>query len=112
MLTGPYGVTGLALATAISQWVNLALLVVLARRRGWTAPGRSLGLTVLGVCVACAGLALVALYGLPVADRLVPALSHGREIAVLGLLGLAGAATYGALLLGLLHLFGLRLRRR
>jgi putative peptidoglycan lipid II flippase len=112
VLTGPYGVTGLALATAISQWVNLALLVALARRRGWTAPGRSLGLTVLGVALACAGLAGVAVYGVPVVDRLVPALPHGREIAVLGLLGLAGAAVYGALLLGLLHLFGLRLRRR
>ncbi|GJD80284.1 putative lipid II flippase MurJ [Methylobacterium gregans] len=112
VLTGPYGVTGLALATAISQWVNLALLVALAWRRGWTAPGRTLGFTILGVALACAGLAGVAIYGLPLAERLVPALPHGREIAVLGLIGLAGAAVYGALLVGLLHLLGLRLRRR
>jgi putative peptidoglycan lipid II flippase len=112
VLTGPYGVTGLALATAISQWVNLAILVGLAWRRGWTAPGRALGLTVFGVALACAALALLALYGLPVADRLVPALPHGREIAVLGLLGLAGAALYGILLLGFLHGVGVRLRRR
>lgn len=112
VLTGPYGVTGLALATAISQWVNLAILVGLAWRRGWTAPGRTLGLTVFGVALACAALALLALYGLPVADRLVPALPHGREIAVLGLLGLAGATLYGILLLGFLHGVGVRLRRR
>lgn len=112
VLTGPYGVTGLALATAISQWVNLAILVGLAWRRGWTAPGRTLGLTVLGVALACAALALLALYGLPLADRLVPALPHGREIAVLGLLGLAGAALYGLLLLGFLYGVGVRLRRR
>lgn len=112
VLTGPYGVTGLALATAISQWVNLALLVGLAWQRGWTAPGRTLGLTVLGVALACAALALVALYGLPLAERLVPPLPHGREIAMLGLLGFAGAALYGILLLGFLHVVGVRLRRR
>ncbi|MCJ2011335.1 murein biosynthesis integral membrane protein MurJ [Methylobacterium sp. J-076] len=110
-LTGPYGVTGLALATAVSQWVNLAILVGLALRRGWTAPGRTLGLTVLGVALACLALTGVALAGRPLAEALVPAMGHGREIAVLGLLGIAGAVVYGGLLLGLLHLFGLRLRR-
>ncbi|WP_336487654.1 murein biosynthesis integral membrane protein MurJ [Methylobacterium nigriterrae] len=111
LLTGPYGVTGLALATAVSQWVNLILLVALAWRRGWTAPGRSLGVTVLGVALACLGLAATALVGLPLAERIVPALPHLREIAVLSLLGLAGAAVYGLLLVATLHLFGLRLRR-
>ncbi|TXM87146.1 lipid II flippase MurJ, partial [Methylobacterium sp. WL116] len=77
----------------------------------WTAPGRTLGLTVLGVALACAGLALVAVYGLPLAESVVPALPRGREIAVLALLGIVGAAIYGGLLAGLLHLFGLRLRR-
>ena len=110
-LTGPYGVTGLALATAVSQWVNLILLVGLAWRRGWTAPGRSLAVTILGVAVACTGLAAVAIFGLPLAERAVPALPHLREIAVLGLLGITGAAIYGLLLLATLHLFGLRLRR-
>jgi putative peptidoglycan lipid II flippase len=110
-LTGSYGVTGLALATAVSQWVNLAILVLLALRRGWVAPGRALGLTTLGVALACVALAAVALLGLPLADAVVPALAHGRDIAVLALLGLAGAAVYGGVLVGLLHLFGLRLRR-
>ncbi|GJD34574.1 murein biosynthesis integral membrane protein MurJ [Methylobacterium aerolatum] len=110
-LTGSYGVTGLALATAVSQWVNLVILVVLATRRGWSEPRRALGLTVLGVVLACCALAGVAVFGQPVAEALVPALSHGREIAVLALLGIAGAGVYGGLLLGLLHLFGLRLRR-
>ena len=66
----------------------------------------------LAVVIGCAALALAALYGLPIAERLVPAMPHGREIAVLGLLGSAGAALYGALLLGVLHLVGVRLRRR
>ncbi|WP_018041791.1 murein biosynthesis integral membrane protein MurJ [Methylobacterium sp. 88A] len=111
VLTGPYGVTGLALATAIGQWLNLALLVGLAWRRGWTAPSRGLGITIIGVVVACAALAATAIYGLPIAERSVPALPHFREIVVLGLLGLVGALVYAALLLGTLRAFGLRLRR-
>ncbi|GJE28887.1 murein biosynthesis integral membrane protein MurJ [Methylobacterium organophilum] len=111
-LTGPYGVTGLALATAIGQWINLALLYLLALRRGWTAPSRPLLVTVAGVVVACGLLALVALAGQPFAERLVPPLPHVREIAVLGLLGLAGALAYAGALLACLALFGVRLRRR
>ena len=110
-LTGPYGVTGLALATAVSQWVNLLLLLVLAKRRNWTAPGRTLGLTVAGVALACLGLAAVAVYGQGLVQALVPALPHGRDLVVLAVLGLVGALVYGGLLAGLLHLFGLRLRR-
>ena len=45
VLTGPYGVVGLALATAIGIWVNLGLLVLLAMRRDWMAPGGTLGRT-------------------------------------------------------------------
>ncbi|MET3691003.1 murein biosynthesis integral membrane protein MurJ [Methylobacterium goesingense] len=111
VLTGPYGVTGLALATAIGQWINLGLLVALAWRRGWMAPGRTLGVTVVGVVVACAALAATALYGLPVAEAVVPALPRLREIAVLSVLGLAGTLVYAGLLLATLRLLGIRLRR-
>ena len=111
VLTGPYGVTGLALATAIGSWINLAILVALAWRRDWMAPGRTLGVTALGVVVACAALAATAHYGLPLAESLVPALPRLREIAVLAVLGLAGTVVYAVLLLGTLRLFGVRLRR-
>ena len=111
VLTGPYGVTGLALATAIGQWVNLAILVVLAWRRGWMAPSRGLGITLVGVTIACAALAVVARYGLSVVEGVVPALPHLREIVVLSALGTAGAIVYGLILLATLRVFGLRLRR-
>ena len=111
-LTGPYGVTGLALATAIGQWVNLAILVALAWRRGWMAPSRGFGITLVGVAVACAALTAVAVYGMPVAEGLVPALPHLREVAVLGVVGSAGAVVYAVLLLATLRIFGLSLRRR
>ena len=112
VLTGPYGVTGLALATAIGQWVNLALLVVLARRRGWTAPGRTLGLTVLGgrgrlprrsprwPSTACRS-----------SEALVPALPHGRELAVLASARASPERSSTAACCWPLRLFGLRLRR-
>ncbi|TXN22356.1 murein biosynthesis integral membrane protein MurJ [Methylobacterium sp. WL9] len=111
VLTGPYGVTGLALATAVGQWINLVLLYGLALRRGWTAPGRTLGVTVLGVTIACIVLALLAVYGLPFADGVVPALPHLREIAVLAVLGTAGAIAYGGTLAAVLAACGVRLRR-
>ncbi|GEO99063.1 murein biosynthesis integral membrane protein MurJ [Methylobacterium haplocladii] len=111
VLTGPYGVTGLALATAVGQWINLVLLYGLALRRGWTAPGRTLGVAVLGVTLACIVLAFLAVYGLPFADTVVPALPHLREIAVLAVLGTAGAIAYGGTLVAVLAAFGVRLRR-
>ncbi|GJE19037.1 murein biosynthesis integral membrane protein MurJ [Methylobacterium marchantiae] len=111
VLTGPYGVTGLALATAISQWLNLTLLFGLAWRKGWTAPSRGLGATIAGVVIACTALAATAVYGLPLLERWIPALPHFREIIVLALLGLAGTLVYATLLLGTLRAFGLRLRR-
>ena len=55
---------------------------------------------------------LKAVYGLPFAERIVPALPHLREIAVLGLLGIAGALAYAGTLLAVMGAFGLRLRRR
>lgn len=111
VLTGPYGVTGLALATAIGAWLNLVLLVALAWRRGWTAPSRGLGVTILGVLLACAALAATAIHGLPLVERLVPAMPRFREIAVLAVLGLAGASVYAAVVLAVLRLFRLPLRR-
>jgi putative peptidoglycan lipid II flippase len=39
-LMGPFGVAGLALATAVGAWVNFGLLAGLAYRRDWTARAR------------------------------------------------------------------------
>ncbi len=111
-LTGPYGVTGLALATAIGQWINLLLLYVLALRRGWTAPNRTLGATMAAVVAGCVALALLALFGLPFAESAATALPQFRELATLALLGTACALGYAVVLVCVLALFGVRLRRR
>ena len=112
VLTGPYGVTGLALATAVGQWINLVLLYALALRRGWTAPGRTLGITSLAVLLACLVLGAVAVYGLPLAETAVPPLPRLREVAVLAGLGTVGALAYAGTLLAVVTAFGIRLRRR
>ncbi|RVU16144.1 murein biosynthesis integral membrane protein MurJ [Methylobacterium oryzihabitans] len=111
VLTGPFGVVGLALATAAGTWVNVLALFVLARRRGWTAPSRTLVVTAGGVLAACAVLAAGTLGGLPLLERLMPALPRFRELAILAALGIIGVVAYGATLLLALRLFGVRLRR-
>ncbi len=111
VLTGPYGVTGLAIATAVGQWINLALLYGLALRRGWTAPGRTLWITVAAVVLACGLLSVIALFGQPLAENLVPPLPRFREIVVLAVIGLAGAIGYCGALVAVLAAFGVRPRR-
>ncbi|GJD48212.1 Lipid II flippase MurJ [Methylobacterium crusticola] len=111
VLTEPLGVMGLALATAAGVWVNVLILFALARRRGWTAPSRTLIVTACGVLAACAALAACTLGGLPLIERLIPSLPRFRELAVLSVLGLTGLVAYAATLLAALRLFGVRLRR-
>ncbi|WP_407519827.1 murein biosynthesis integral membrane protein MurJ [Methylobacterium oryzisoli] len=111
VLTGPLGVVGLALATAAGVWVNVLLLFLIARRRGWTAPSRTLAVTACGVLAACLVLTAGTLGGLPLIERAIPALPRFRELAILAALGTCGLVVYGATLLGALRLFGVRLRR-
>ncbi|MBB4041447.1 putative peptidoglycan lipid II flippase [Microvirga flocculans] len=112
VLTGPYGVVGLALATAIGIWVNLALLVFLAMRRGWMVPSGSLGRTAAAVGVA--GLLLAAfawLAPLPLAEW-TSRLPAWRNESLLAILGMAGALIYGGALLVGMKALGIRLSRR
>ncbi|MFE1601718.1 murein biosynthesis integral membrane protein MurJ [Methylobacterium sp. ID0610] len=110
-LTGPLGVTGLALATAAGVWVNGLMLFLIARRRGWTAPSRALAVTTCGVLAGCAVLAAGTIGGLPLLERLMPALPRFRELAILTALGSLGLIAYAATLLAALRLFGVRLKR-
>jgi putative peptidoglycan lipid II flippase len=112
VLTGPYGVVGLALATAIGIWVNLGLLVFLAVRRDWMSPSGTLGRTSAAVAVASLLLAAFAWYApLPVEGwtALLPA---WRNEVLLAVLGACGALIYGGALLAGLNVMGVRLQRR
>src|SRR3954452_21809831 len=89
-LMGRFGVVGLALATALGAWINVALLFALAYRRDWTAPNSALGKTVAAVAIASAVLGAFALLARPPLAALVAALPAWREQALLGALGASG----------------------
>jgi putative peptidoglycan lipid II flippase len=109
LLTPSYDVAGLALATSAGIWVNLAILAVLARRRDWAAPDGTLARTLAAVLAASLLLAAFALAArAPLAGYLAGIAPAWRDEALLGLLGLGGAALYGAALLGTARLLGLR----
>jgi len=96
VLMGPLQQAGLALATSLGAWVNLGLLAMLASRRGFMHLDRR-----LYAMLACVALATVttglAMYA--AATALVPflaGLSHIGDIIGLAVVGIVGAAFYGA----------------
>jgi putative peptidoglycan lipid II flippase len=95
VLVGPFAQVGLALATAAGAWINLALLMYAAARRGFESPGVPLERTMR---LLAGGLVLgVALYlGEQYLRPLVAMLPALREEALLFLLLVAGTAIYGA----------------
>ncbi len=112
VLTGPYGVVGLALATSAGAWINIGLLAILAWRRGWTAPGSALGRAALAVAVACLALAAVTLLArAPLADALA-VLPAWRDEALLAALATLGLVAYAGTLLAAARLLKVRLARR
>jgi putative peptidoglycan lipid II flippase len=98
VLMRPFGAPGLALATAIGAWVNLALLVVLAWRRGWTAPKASLGRALCAIAAASLALMLAIVAVKPFAGAWSGTLPAWRTEALLAAIGAAGALAYGAAL--------------
>lgn len=112
LLMRTYGVVGLALGTAVGVWVNLGLLFILAHRRGWTAPNRSLGMTCLAIAAASLPLAAFAWFAPAPLAQWIAALPAWRNEILLGILGAAGALIYGGVLLAGLKVAGIRLSRR
>jgi putative peptidoglycan lipid II flippase len=111
VLMGPYGVVGLALATALGAWVNFGLLFALAYRRDWTAPSAALAKALAAVVAASIVLALYTGLAQPPIAGAAASLGAWRDEIALAALALGGALLYGgALLLGL-KLLGVRLAR-
>jgi putative peptidoglycan lipid II flippase len=111
VLTGPLGVMGLALATAVGASVNLALLVWLADYRGWIEPDKRLAKIVGVTAFAALALAIALLFADgPIASLFI---NHrfSNELRLV-MLGLIGATLYGgAAYLGC-RLFHINLRGR
>ncbi|HMB10340.1 murein biosynthesis integral membrane protein MurJ [Saliniramus sp.] len=111
VLTDPFGVVGLALATAIGAWVNLGLLLVVAQRRSWSAPNALLGKSLMIALAGC--LMLAALVASLQAPALAFARRHFEALAAegtLAILAVSGGLVYGIVLLAGLRVTGIALR--
>ena len=112
----PLGAAGLALATAVGQWLNFGALVTLALRRGTMRPDGVL-LRVAGACaIGAAALAGVALALDAPLQALAERIGPFQAIVHVGLLCLAGFLVYATVALGAAQTLGLAplapLRRR
>jgi putative peptidoglycan lipid II flippase len=115
LLMGSLAQVGLALATSIGAWLNLALVLWFAVRRGLFAftPGLRSAMAKLGVAGLALAIALWLAHG--PAARLFAAWSSGRDESTLAVLAVIGAVVYGGIVLVLFGpkwLAALRARKR
>jgi putative peptidoglycan lipid II flippase len=105
------GLPGLALATAIGAWINVALLVFLALRSQRMNLGESFfaAAALASVAAAIMGWAMLALRA--IAQARLEALTWFRHEMTLAFLGGAGLLVYAAIVLVGARLVGLQLRR-
>jgi putative peptidoglycan lipid II flippase len=101
VLMGPLAQVGLALATSVGAWINLSLLTIFARRRGFAVSGA--GLRPVIRLLATGAVLAAALF---VGNQLLPAALSGlprfREETTLAILIVIGAVVYAAAVLALL----------
>ncbi|MGA8169612.1 MAG: murein biosynthesis integral membrane protein MurJ [Methylocystis sp.] len=106
----PLGAVGLATATSVGLWINLAALVGIAMSRGSLRFDTQFGRVLAASGVAALLLTLVAMLGR------APALAIGAHFGALAnlvallALGTVGAVVYGAALVGALRVMGISLR--
>lgn len=103
------GAVGLATATSVGLWINLAALVALAIAHEFMEFDGVFGKTLGATLIAGAMLTIVAIFGR--APALALGLHFGNQANLVALLalGAAGALVYGAVLVGVLHLAGVRI---
>jgi putative peptidoglycan lipid II flippase len=90
------GIAGIALGTSFAAWVNVALLVILGRRRDLLRIDADFWRALAPAAVAGAGVGAAALAAVVWGGRLVHVAGSWRAVVLLGLAGVAGAAVYGA----------------
>lgn len=96
ILMGPMLHAGLALATAISAWLNTALLVLFLHRRGYMKIDRRLALSIPKSVIASAVMAAGLVVGAIALDMRLPGGEIWRALGLL-LLVAGGIAIYGVL---------------
>jgi putative peptidoglycan lipid II flippase len=97
VLMGPLAQVGLALATSVGAWINLSLLAWLARRQGFAVSGAAIGGPVARLILIGAVFATVLFGGAYALDQAFAGTMRFRDETILGLLVLAGALLYFAL---------------
>jgi putative peptidoglycan lipid II flippase len=108
----PYGAAGLAYATALGAWINFALLVLIALKRGWMQLDARLVRVGVSVANAAFGVLLVAIMAVEPLSRFAQSLTRFHHELTLVLVGLAGAILYGLVLILSLTSYGVPLWRR
>ena len=108
----PYGAAGLAYATALGAWINFALLVIIALKRGWMQLDPRLVRVGISVANAAFGVFLVALLSVAPLSRFAQSLTQYSTELTLVLVGLAGAILYGLVLILSLTSYGVPLWQR
>ena len=111
LLYKPFGVAGLATATAVGYWINLLLLCSIGWLQNVMRPDDTL--VRVAIAVDAAALAL-GIYVFLANGRIADATAslHFGDVIHLGLTGASGAAVYGAALAIALRVGGVRVPLR
>jgi putative peptidoglycan lipid II flippase len=109
LLIGSFLHAGLAFATSVGAWINLALLVVLLRRRDGFSPDRRFWINMASVTLATAVSVVAILWSLAPANAIRGLIPAFPDLAPAALIGAAGVAAYAAIA-GAGYLLGRRLR--
>jgi putative peptidoglycan lipid II flippase len=104
------GAVGLATATSVGLWINLAALVALALAEDLMAFDGVFGMTLGATFIASAFLTLVAIFGRAPAIAMGLHFGAWANLVALLTLGAVGAVVYGAALVGVLYAAGIDLR--
>ncbi|HEY4545380.1 MAG TPA: murein biosynthesis integral membrane protein MurJ [Pedomonas sp.] len=93
-LMGSFAQVGLALATSVGAWINVGLVIFLARKRGFFAIDSRFRRSAIVIALASLSLAVVLWAGREWFPELTRNLSVLRAEMTLALLGLVGGLTY------------------
>jgi putative peptidoglycan lipid II flippase len=109
VLFRPLGAVGLATATAVGLWINLAALVGISLHRSAMQFDATFWKVTAATGAASTLLALVAIFGLQPFRAFGAHFHSFSDTIALISLGATGAAVYAIALVGTLHIFGIRL---
>lgn len=94
VLVGTFLHAGLAFATSVGAWINLALLVILLRRRDGFSPDRRFLINIAGVTLGTAASIGAIVMALAPAETLKGLIAPFPDLAPAALIGVAGVSAY------------------